>query len=538
MSSDEAAVRISPEEFVQNLSDSGLFGPEDVRTAVEAVPSATTVPDGRVLAGHLVGLGKLTPYQADAVLQRRFEDLRIGNYEVLARLGQGGMGTVFKARHRRMKRVVALKVLAREAAGHGSFAQRFQREVETLAQLNHPNIVMAFDADESEIGCFLVMEFVNGRDLASEVQHGGPLSVADAVHCILQAARGLAYAHAQGIIHRDVKPANLLRDAAGLVKVADLGLARLSSPGDDPTASSSLTLAGGIVGTTDFMPPEQALDSTTIDHRADVYSLGCTLYFLLTGRPPYAARSLMALMLAHREAPIPSLCAARPEVPAELDAVFRRMAAKKPEDRDQTMAEVVAALEGVAGRAAMPDARPAPRPEPAPTAGLSEVTVAADSLDQLVVQGARPTMTDLGAAPTPSEARRVADLTVILVEPSRTQAGIIRRFFQQLGIEKIHTTGSGKEAIEQAGRLHANVVLSSMHLSDMTGVELAGALPAACPGVGFVLASSASDTGDAAAAQVSPGTVLLPKPFDLRQLARSLAEATGRAPEDILPPQS
>src|SRR5262249_12899390 len=154
-------------------------------------------------AGHLTG------YQADAVLDRRFDLLRIGNYTVLDRIGAGGMGTVFKAQHRRMKRIVALKILTRDAAEQGSFAQRFQREVETIAQLSHPNIVMAFDADECEAGHFLVMEFVNGRDLASEVKNGGPLSIADAIRCTIQAARGLEYAHAQGIIHRDIKPANL-----------------------------------------------------------------------------------------------------------------------------------------------------------------------------------------------------------------------------------------------------------------------------------------------------------------------------------------
>src|SRR5262249_18905754 len=152
---------------------------------------------------------------------------------------------------------------------------------------------------------FLVMEFINGPDLSSEVQRKGPLSVADAADTLLQAARGLAYAHAQGIVHRDVKPSNLLRDSSGGVKVADLGLARLSSA--QGPINTSLTQSGGVVGTTDYMPPEQALDSTTIDQRADVYSLGCTLYFLLTSRPPYEAGTVMALLLKHREAAIPRL---------------------------------------------------------------------------------------------------------------------------------------------------------------------------------------------------------------------------------------
>src|SRR5262249_30158193 len=203
-----------------------------------------------------------------------------------------------------------------------------------------PNIVMAYDADEDEDGPFLVMEFVNGRDLSSEVERGGPLSPADAVDCAQQAARGLECAHAQGIVHRDVKPGNLLRDAAWVVKVADVGVAGLTAPGGS-AGTSSLTQAGGVVGTLDYMAPEQALDSTAIDERVDVYSLGCTLYFLLTGRPPYAAGSVMALLLKHRDAPIPSLTAARPDVPPDLDALFRRMVAKNPDGRPAGMAEVV-----------------------------------------------------------------------------------------------------------------------------------------------------------------------------------------------------
>src|SRR5262249_36144112 len=151
---------------------------------------------------------------------------------------------------------------------------------------------VAFDADEAECGHFLVMEFVDGRDLAREVQESGPLSAAAAVECLVQAARGLEYAHSRNFVHRDVKPANLLRDASGVVKVADMGLARLSAAASE-TGVLALTQAGGIVGTSEYMAPEQAVDAQVIDHRADVYSLGCTLYFLLTGKPVYAAGSLM-----------------------------------------------------------------------------------------------------------------------------------------------------------------------------------------------------------------------------------------------------
>src|SRR5262249_31434855 len=161
--------------------------------------------------------------QAEVIGQRNFAELVIGNYEVLDRLGAGGMGTVFKARHRRMKRIVALKVLARTASQSATFLPRFQREVEGVARLSHPNILLAFDADEADVGHFLVMEFVNGRDLDTLVRDHGPPSVREAVSSVLQAARAMEYAHGQGVIHRDIKPANLLRDADGVIKVADLG---------------------------------------------------------------------------------------------------------------------------------------------------------------------------------------------------------------------------------------------------------------------------------------------------------------------------
>jgi serine/threonine-protein kinase len=342
------AKQLSREQFIRNLSDSGLFSQEEIDAALRA-PAGSGEVDGEAVAQRLIAAGKLTPFQATAVRERHFDELAIANYQVLDRLGTGGMGTVYKARHRRMKRVVAIKVLARDVGQSENFVQRFQREVETIARLSHPNIVMAHDADEDAAGPFLVMEFVNGCDLATLVTKQGPLSVANALNCILQAAHGLAYAHAQGIIHRDIKPANLLRDVAGIVKVTDLGIARLSSLASekDALATSGLTQTGSILGTVDYMAPEQAIDSTRIDGRADIYSLGATLYFLLVGEPPYPSQSVMAALLKHRDAPIPSLTEARKDIPAALDTVFRRMMAKAPAERFPSMLEVIRALEKI-----------------------------------------------------------------------------------------------------------------------------------------------------------------------------------------------
>ena len=465
------------------------------------------------------------------------EEFVIGNYTILSRLGSGGMGTVYKARHRSMKRVVALKLLSRDTSAPSDHIQRFQREVEVIAQLSHKNIVMAYDAGETENGLYLVMEYVDGRDLGSEVAKSGPLSVADAVDCTLQAALGLACAHDQGIIHRDVKPANLLRNATGVVKVADLGWRNSEIP-IRAMWTRSLTQAGSILGTADYIAPEQALDSATVDQRVDIYSLGCTFFFLVVGRPMYSARSLTALLLKHRDAPIPSLNQARADVPIELDEIYRRMVAKKPDERFPTMAELVLALERVKGTGALSGVRPA-QDESSPAKGAPVgVTIAAGPVESVDSSDFRlnVTFSGEGEAPTASDVRRVSDLTVVLVEPSGFQARIAHKYLLELRIEKVLTTRSGREALELAKRERASVVLSSMHLPDMTGVELAEAVHAdpCCSGVGFVLASSDLDSLQASKALDAPLTVLLPKPFDLRPLAQALAQATGRILEEIL----
>jgi CheY-like chemotaxis protein/tRNA A-37 threonylcarbamoyl transferase component Bud32 len=524
MNSERPAASLSSEEFIRNLADSGLIPSEEIARAL-GPPGA----DSDTLVRQLLDSGKLTGFQVDAVLDRRFEALRLGNYDVLERLGAGGMGTVFKARHRRMKRVVALKLLGKEVASAPTFVARFQREVETIAQLSHPNIVMAFDADEAEAGPFLVMEFVDGRDLASEVQTSGPLSAHDAVDAVLQAARGLQYAHERGLVHRDIKPANLLRDRSGTVKVADLGLARFSS-GLGKEVNSSLTQAGSIVGTLDYMSPEQAVNSGGIDHRADIYSLGCTLYYLLAGQPPYTGPTLMALLMKHSAAAIPSLRTARPDIPAELDAIFQKMVAKQPAERHASMAEVVATLESVKGQV---DSASAPilLLAPGQTApNMQAATIAVGPQDQQALRTDTTT-----AAPPPAtgghEARPspLAGLCVVVAEPSRTQAGIIRKYLQELGVQDVHSARSAQEAVALARKLKPQALLSAMHLPDLTGAQLAAALAAApeCAGVGLVLITSQ----DQSAAGIDRA-VLMYKPFDQQQLARSLAQATGRQPQE------
>jgi serine/threonine protein kinase len=280
---------------------------------------------------------------ADMLVASDREQLKtIGEYTLLEELGGGGMGRVFRAVHRKLHREVAVKVLPQTALQSRESVERFQRETHALAKLSHVNIVAVHDAGIVEGTHYFVMDLVDGKDLSRLVHDDGPLSPERAVDCVLQVARGLEYAHASGVIHRDIKPSNLMLDARGKVQILDLGIARVEATDDAPT---DLTRTGSILGTVDYMAPEQALSTRAADQRADVYSLGCTLYFLLTAQTVYGGDTVMQRLVAHREHPVPSLSKACSSAPAWLDQVFQRMIAKRPQDRMQSMTEVISALE-------------------------------------------------------------------------------------------------------------------------------------------------------------------------------------------------
>ncbi|MBY0522285.1 MAG: serine/threonine protein kinase [Gemmataceae bacterium] len=302
-------------------------------------------PDSKSLAKELLRRGWLSAFQVNQLLQDRAASLVLGPYVLLERLGEGGMGEVFRARHAKMHRIVAVKLIRKERLTHPDAVRRFRREVQAAAQLSHPNVVHAFDADQVADTQILVMEYVEGADLGKLVKERGPLSVEQACDYIRQAALGLQHAHEKGLVHRDIKPSNLLvsRDA-GVVKILDLGLARLTNAGNDGTDSSSLTETGTVMGTLDYLSPEQGRNSHGVDIRADLYSLGCTFYHLLTGRAPYAGDPAATKIYKHQFEDPPPVESLRPDVPAGVAEVVRKLMTKAPEGRYQTPGELAAAL--------------------------------------------------------------------------------------------------------------------------------------------------------------------------------------------------
>jgi WD40 repeat protein/serine/threonine protein kinase len=348
--------------LIDSLRDLALLEADQLRQIDEV---AARHPEPRVLAAELIRCAWLTPYQVNHLFQGRGSDLVLGPFVLLERLGQGGMGTVFKAKNRKLGKVVALKVIRKERLDRPDVVRRFYREVQAAAALEHPNIVHAYDAGEVGETHFLAMEYVEGTDLARLVKQQGPLPVALACDYARQAAIALQHAYERGLVHRDVKPANLLLSAAGGIKVLDFGLARLREAVGEAEASSVLTHEGVVMGTPDFLAPEQSLDSHAVDIRADLYSLGATLFFLLTGRVPFPGGTLGQKIARHLAEAPPALEALRPDVPPTLGSLVRRLMAKRPEDRCQTPAEVATLL----AEAHIPTAVPVPPPVPVATPG-------------------------------------------------------------------------------------------------------------------------------------------------------------------------
>jgi serine/threonine-protein kinase len=344
----KSSTSMDRQTFLAHLQRSKLLGGREFLDVVERLPPTDR---GRVVARKLVEWGVLTKFQAEILLAGRSNGFVLGQYRILDELGQGGMGRVYKALHLRMHRTVALKVLAPQVMQSEKAKRLFQREVRAAGQLNHPNIVTAYDANQVNGRYFLVMEYVDGPNLDQLVRRRGRLPVGLACDLIRQAALGLQYAFERGMVHRDIKPANLLaqrgptRNAPYVLKILDFGLARLHDAEPAQGGDTILTSKNIVLGTPDFLSPEQARDMHEVDIRSDLYSLGCTFYYLLTGHVPFPGGTKIEKLLRHgSEAPAP-VESFRPDINPQVGAIVRRLLAKQMTDRFQTPAQLAAALD-------------------------------------------------------------------------------------------------------------------------------------------------------------------------------------------------
>lgn len=366
------------ERFLQVARKSGLVADDRLEAAVAAW-SDRDQPLPAALVEKLVDEGLLTQWQIDQLRKGKHKGFTLGKYTLLRLLGAGGMSSVYLAEHATLHNKVAIKVLPRHRVDQTSYLARFEREARTSARLNHPNIVRAFDLDTSGEIHFIAMEYVDGIDLQAKVREGGPLPLREALDYVRQAALGLQHAHEEGLVHRDIKPANLILDGRGTVKILDLGLA-LAQEED-----TSLTKAHDekVLGTADYLAPEQARDSHAADGRSDIYALGCTLHYLLVGKPPFAEGKLAQRIQAHLRTPPPNILEARSDVPPAIASLYFQMLEKHPDARPQSAREVADALaawlaandaEAAAGR------RPPPRRAPPRRSGVEAGAAGVDLL--------------------------------------------------------------------------------------------------------------------------------------------------------------
>ena len=332
----------SIEEMVRSLIDSGLMTGERVAAFNATLNDREGPMSVDSYARELVRQKQVTKLQAAAAIKGKMETLRFGHYQLIDKIGTGAMGQVFKAYDKAQKQTVAVKVLTSKAVKSKKMIKRFVQEAQASARLNHPNICRTIGAGKLDRVRYMVMEFIDGRTLLKLVKKTRRVPHEMVADYMLQAARGLHHAHEHSIIHRDVKPSNLMLDNRGVVKILDLGLARIEEEFADEEESDvgRLTQPGAMIGTAKFMSPEQVEDSRFVDERSDIYSLGCTMYMLVTGKAMYGGGSLAQTLLAHCNDPVPTLRELAPKVSEDLDLTFQKMVAKKPEDRHQSMRDL------------------------------------------------------------------------------------------------------------------------------------------------------------------------------------------------------
>ncbi len=330
-------------EFLDLVRKSSVLDEKRLEAYVHKLRSSPGTPsEPAKLAGLMVRDGLLTQFQAEQIMQGKWRRFTIGKYKVLEKVGSGGMGSVYLCEHQLMRRRVAVKVLPAAKAADPSALERFYREARAVAALDHANIVHAYDIDQDETLHFLVMEYVDGTSLQDIVKKTGPMSPLRAAHYIRQAAFGLEHAHRAGLVHRDIKPGNLLVDRNGLVKILDMGLARFFNDEEDVLTKK---YDENVLGTADYLAPEQALDSHSVDIRADIYSLGATFYYLLTGRTPFGEGTVAQKLIWHQTRQPKSITTHRQDVPPGLTAILEKMMAKDPDQRFLVPEALAKALE-------------------------------------------------------------------------------------------------------------------------------------------------------------------------------------------------
>jgi len=354
------SIPTTPDELLQLIEKSGMVDDQKLSGYFEIRQQTRSLPsDVRDLADLLVRDGILTHFQAEQFLLGKWRGFTIGKYKLLERIGVGGMGQVFLAEHMFMKKRVAIKVLPPAKAEHPAALGRFYREARAAGSLDHPNIVRTHDIDQDGNLHYIVMDYVDGSNLLDVVKKCGPLDIGRAISYVRQVAQGLDCAFQNKIIHRDIKPGNILIDRWGVARILDMGLARFLNDHND-----LLTIKYDdkiVLGTADYVAPEQIVNSHMVDIRADIYALGGTLYFLLAGHPPFPTGSVSQKLLWHRIKEPTPIRLIRPEVPEGLAAILERMLAKDPKARYQTPAQIVSELE-----AWLTEPVPLPRPEEMP----------------------------------------------------------------------------------------------------------------------------------------------------------------------------
>jgi serine/threonine protein kinase len=330
------------EEFLAVTRKSGLVDAARLEEAIKKDWPDRSQPLPEEFVQRLIDTSLLTKWQADQLRKGRSKGFTLGKYTLRGLIGAGGMSSVYLAEHATLHNLVAIKVLPVKRVDKSSYLARFEREAQAAARLSHPNIVRAFDLGTADTIHYIAMEYVDGIDLHQKVKRDGPLPLRDAVDAVRQAALGLHFAHEEGFVHRDIKPANLIVDKRGTVKILDLGLAFAGGEEED-----SLTREHNekVLGTADYLAPEQARDSHAADRRSDIYALGCTLYYLLVGRPPFAKGTLAERIQAHLHQTPPNLLVEATGVPSAIADLYFRMLEKHPDARPQSAKEIADSLD-------------------------------------------------------------------------------------------------------------------------------------------------------------------------------------------------